>query len=127
MTKHDMGKEDKLIQHKDEEGIVSVNTRFADEDVWLSQEQLVTIYQTTQENVSIHISNIYSDTELEKEETYKEFILVRQEGKRHVHRIIDQYNLDVLSPWFIGGSRPLMFAFLYGRRSGCMSISRRDP
>lgn len=33
MTKHDMGKEDKLIQHKDEEGIVSVNTRFADEDV----------------------------------------------------------------------------------------------
>ena len=116
-----------MILYKDDEGTVSVNTRFADEDVWLTREQLATIYQTTQENVSIHISNIYSDTELEKEGTYKEFILVRQEGKRHVHRIIDHYNLNVLSPWFIGVCPPLRFAFLYGRRSGCMSKSKRDP
>jgi hypothetical protein len=45
-------KENKLILYKDESGRVSVNTRFADEDVWLTQEQLATIYQTTQENVS---------------------------------------------------------------------------
>jgi len=44
----------------------------------------------------MHISNIYSDNELEKEGTYKKFLLVRQEGKRQVHRNIDHYNLDVI-------------------------------
>ena len=91
-----MDKENKLILYKDEEGRVSVNTRFADEDVWLTQEQLATIYQTTQENVSMHITNIYTDNELDKEGTYKTFLLVRQEGKRHVRRNIDHYNLDVI-------------------------------
>ena len=81
-----MDKENKLILYKDEEGRVSVNTRFADEDVWLTQEQLATIYQTTQENVSMHITNIYTDNELDKEGTYKKFLLVRQEGKRKVRR-----------------------------------------
>ena len=91
-----MDKENKLILYKDEEGRVSVNTRFADEDVWLTQEQLATIYQTTQENVSMHITNIYTDNELNKEGTYKKFLLVRQEGKRQVRRNIDHYNLDVI-------------------------------
>ena len=91
-----MDKENKLILYKDEEGRVSVNTRFADEDVWLTQEQLATIYQTTQENVSMHITNIYTDNELDKEGTYKKFLLVRQEGKRQVRRNIDHYNLDVI-------------------------------
>ena len=72
-----MDKENKLILYKDEEGRVSMNTRFADEDVWLTQEQLATIYQTTQENVSMHITNIYADNELDKEGTYKKFLLVR--------------------------------------------------
>ena len=89
-------KENKLILYKDEEGRVSVNTRFADEDVWLTQNQLAEIYQTTQENISMHISNIYADGELEKEGTYKKFLLVQQEGKRQVHRNIDHYNLDMI-------------------------------
>ena len=91
-----MDKENKLILYKDEEGRVSVNTRFADEDVWLTQEQLAAIYQTTQENVSMHITNIYTDNELDKEGTYKKFLLVRQEGKRQVRRNIDHYNLDII-------------------------------
>ena len=93
---NNMDKENKLILYKDEEGRVSVNTRFADEDVWLTQEQLATIYQTTQENVSMHITNIYTDNELDKEGTYKKFLLVRQEGKRQVRRNIDHYNLDII-------------------------------
>ncbi len=98
-----MDKENKLILYKDEEGKVSVNTRFADEDVWLTQDQLADIYQTTQENISMHISNIYADGELEKEGTYKKFLLVlcqakrhgraRQEGKRQVRCNMDHYNL----------------------------------
>ena len=88
--------ENKLILYKDEEGKVSVNTRFADEDVWLTQDQLAEIYQTTQENISMHISNIYADGELDKEGTYKKFLLVRQEGRRQVRRNLDHYNLDMI-------------------------------
>ncbi|MBQ6208198.1 MAG: virulence RhuM family protein [Prevotella sp.] len=91
-----MNKENKLILYRDDEGRVSVNTRFADEDVWLTQEQLAEIYQTTQENVSMHISNIFLDGELDKNRTYKKFLLVRQEGNRQVRRNIDHYNLDVI-------------------------------
>ena len=75
---------------------MSVNVRFADEDVWLTQEQLSVIYDTTQENISIHIRNIYADEELAKEATYKKYLLVRQEGNRNVSRNIDHYNLDMI-------------------------------
>ena len=81
-----MDKENKLILYKDEEGRVSVNTRFVDEDVWLTREQLAEIYATTPQNISLHIGNIYQDKELSEEGTRKNFFLVRQEGKRQVNR-----------------------------------------
>ena len=92
-----MDKENKLILYKDEEGKLSVNTRFADEDVWLTQAQLAEIYQTTQQNVSLHLQGIYGDKELDDDErTHKKYLLVRQEGKRKVQREIEHYNLDVI-------------------------------
>lgn len=89
-------KENKLILYKDDEGKVSVNVRFADEDVWLTQEQLALVYGTTQQNISQHVVNIYKDEELEDEATHKKFLLVRQEGSRKVNRNIDHYNLDMI-------------------------------
>ena len=90
-------KENKLILYKDDEGRVSVNVRFADEDVWLTQAQLAAIYATTQQNISLHLKGIYGDSELEDNEgTHKKYLLVRQEGKRQVKREIDHYNLDVI-------------------------------
>ena len=91
-----MDKENKLILYKDEEGRVSVNTRFADEDVWLTQQQLAEIYSTTKQNVSQHIDNILADGELEENRTVKNFLTVRQEGKRQVRRDITYYNLDMI-------------------------------
>ena len=81
-----MDKENKLILYKDEEGRVSVNTRFADEDVWLTREQLAEIYATTPQNISLNVGNIYQDKVLSEEGTRKNFFLVRQEGKRQVRR-----------------------------------------
>ena len=81
-----MDKENKLILYKDDEGKVSVNTRCADEDVWLTQQQLAEIYSTTKQNVSQHIDNILADGELEVNRTVKNFLTVRQEGKRQVRR-----------------------------------------
>ena len=63
-----MNKENKLILYKDEDGRVSVNTRFADEDVWLTQAQLVEIYQSSKSNISEHLTNIFADKELDKDE-----------------------------------------------------------
>lgn len=91
-----MEKENKLILFKDNDGKVSVNVRFADEDVWLTQEQLAQIYATTQQNVSQHVKSIYADEELTDEATHKKFLLVRQEGSRQVKREIDHYNLDMI-------------------------------
>ena len=89
-------KDNKLILYTDETGKVSVETRFADEDVWLTQEQLATIYDTTQQNISQHLLGIYADKELAQEATHKKFLLVRQEGARTVNRHIDHYNLDMI-------------------------------
>ena len=91
-----MNKENKLILYKDDEGKVNVNVRFADEDVWLTRENLAEIYVTTPQNISLHVGNIYQDKELSEEGTRKKFFLVRQEGKRQVHREIDHYNLDMI-------------------------------
>ena len=58
MIKAMADKENKLILYKDDEGKVTVNTRFADEDVWLTQAQLVEIYQSSKSNISEHLKNI---------------------------------------------------------------------
>ena len=91
-----MDKENKIILYKDDDGKVSVNTRFADEDVWLTQAQLAEIYQTTKQNVSQHIDHILSDGELDENRTVKNFLTVREEGKRKVQRDITYYNLDMI-------------------------------
>ena len=85
-----------LIIYQDDNGLVKVNVRFADEDVWLTQGQLAEIYDTTQQNIALHIKNIYADKELADEATHKKYLLVRQEGYRNVQRNIDHYNLDMI-------------------------------
>lgn len=89
-------KENKILIYQDDNGITKVNVRFSDEDVWLTQAQLAEIYDTTQENISMHIKIIYKDAELQEDRTYKDFLLVRQEGKRSVQRNIAHYNLDII-------------------------------
>ena len=88
--------ENNIILYTDENGKTDISVRFADEDVWVTQKQLAEIYQTTQQNISLHIENIYNDGELPKEGTHKYFLLVQQEGSRQVKREIEHYNLDVI-------------------------------
>ena len=67
-------------------GAAKVSARFADDDVWLTQQQLAEIYETSQQNISLHLKTIYEDGELLKEATYKDFLLVQKEGGREVKR-----------------------------------------
>ena len=58
--------ENNILIYQDEDGITKVSVKFSDEDVWLTQNQIAEIYKTTQQNISLHINNIYKDNELEK-------------------------------------------------------------
>ena len=91
-----MDKQNQIILYQDDNDITRVSVRFADEDLWLTQNQLAEIYSTTRENVTMHINNIYADGELTKISTSKDFLLVRQEGNRQVQRNIAHYNLDMI-------------------------------
>ena len=88
-----MDKENKLILYKDDDGKVSVNTRFADEDVWLTQAQLVEIYQSSKSNISEHLSNIFADKELDQDAVVRNFRTTATAGKNYQ---VLHYNLDVI-------------------------------
>ena len=88
--------ENNIIIYQDEDGVTKVSVKFSDEDIWLTQNQIAEIYKTTQENISMHIKNIYKDGELENNSTNKKFLLVQNEGNRQVKRDIDHYNLDMI-------------------------------
>ena len=88
--------ENGIILYHDEDGITRVSVRFVDDDLWLTQNQIAEIYDTTQPNISQHIDGIFKDDELDARATHKKFLLVQTEGKRQVKREVSHYNLDVI-------------------------------
>ena len=86
-------KENKIILYKDEVGKVNVNVRFADEDVWLTQAQLVEIYQSSKSNISEHLKNIFEDKELDQDSVVRKFRTTAADGKSYQ---VLHYNLDVI-------------------------------
>lgn len=85
-----------IIIYEDKNGVTKINVKFIEEDVWLTQNQIAEIYQTTQQNLSQHINEIYKDKELNSDSTNKKFLSVQKEGNRNVKRNIDHYNLDMI-------------------------------
>jgi len=85
-----------VLIYQDDNGITKVSVRFSEEDIWVTQQQLAEVYDTTQQNISQHIDGIYKDGELMPGATNKKFLLVRTEGARQVKRNIDHYNLDII-------------------------------
>lgn len=67
-----------------------------DETVWLTQAQMVELFDSTKQNISLHINNVYNEKELIPKTTVKEYLTVQIEGKRSVKRNINYYNLDVI-------------------------------
>ncbi|NMD38541.1 MAG: virulence RhuM family protein [Christensenellaceae bacterium] len=91
-----MMNDNNVLIYQDDNGVTKVSVRFSDEDIWVTQQQLAEVYDTTQQNISQHIEGIYKDCELMPEATNKKFLLVRTEGTRQVKRNIDHYNLDII-------------------------------
>lgn len=85
-----------LIIYQTDDGRTLIETRLEDETVWLTQPMMAELFQTTQQNISQHIQNIYDESELTPESTHKDFLLVRREGSREVRRELAHYNLDMI-------------------------------
>lgn len=85
-----------FLFYQTEDGRTRLQVRVQDETVWLSQAQIAELFQTTQQNISLHLQNIFEEGELTAASTHKEFLSVRREGNRDVQRQLDYYNLDAI-------------------------------
>ena len=85
-----------IVIYTSEDSSVSLDTKLENETIWLTQDMMTKLFETTKQNISLHINNIYKDEELDKTSTVKEFLTVRKEGNRTVSRNIEYYNLDMI-------------------------------
>lgn len=85
-----------IIVYRPNELAEHVEVRIDEDTVWLSQQQMATLFNQTKQNISLHINNCFKENELDKISTVKESLTVQKEGKRNVQRSIEYYNLDVI-------------------------------
>ena len=85
-----------FIMYTTDDGQVEIEVRLEDENVWLTQNAMAELFNTTTSNINMHIKNIYTENELDEVSTIKESLIVRQEGNRKVERNIKFYNLDLI-------------------------------
>jgi hypothetical protein len=85
-----------LILYRTEDGRTRIQCRFEDETLWLTQAQIAELFQTTPQNITLHLKEIFADGELMEEATCKEYLQVRREGEREVTRSLRHYRLEVV-------------------------------
>lgn len=85
-----------ILIYQSDDGLTNIEVKVQDETVWLTQQQMADLFQTSRTNVVEHIKNIYDESELDKESTCRNFRQVRKEGNREVAREIPFYNLDMI-------------------------------
>ena len=87
---------DEIILYRPDELAEHIEVRLEDDTVWLSQQQMATLFNQTKQNISLHINNCFKEGELVRMPTVKESLTVQKEGNRTVKRKIELYNLDVI-------------------------------
>ena len=85
-----------IVIYTSADGKISLDTKLENETIWLTQDMMAKLFETTPQNITMHIKNIYEDEELEQNSTCKDFLQVRNEGKRTVSRKLTHYNLDMI-------------------------------
>ena len=96
MNNQIIGNENNILFYNDEEGKVKIEVLLENEDVWLTQKSLAKLFDTTRNNITLHIGNIYKEDELDENSTSKDSLLVQTEGRRSVKRNLKIYNLDMI-------------------------------
>ncbi|ERT14806.1 virulence RhuM family protein [Photorhabdus temperata] len=85
-----------FIIYQTEDGETRLDVCFQDETVWLTQALMAELFQTSPENIQIHLKHIFMEGEIEQNSTTKDFLVVRKEGLRRVRRSLKHYNLDAI-------------------------------
>ena len=91
-----MNENNNIVIYQSEDGKVHLDVKYNEETMWLTQQQLCELYQTSKSNVSEHIKHIFEDNELTKDSTVRKFRTVQIEGSRSVERDVEHYNLDMI-------------------------------
>lgn len=85
-----------ILLYTSPDGEVQLDIRMQQDTMWMTQQMMAELFQTTVPNINVHIKNIYKESELQEEGTIKEFLIVRKEGSRTVRRPVNFYNLDMI-------------------------------
>ena len=85
-----------LVLYRTEDGRTRISCRVGDDSVWLTQAAIADLFETTPQNITLHIGAIYQEGELSEDATCKEYLQVRPEGSRQVSRRLKHYNLKVV-------------------------------
>lgn len=85
-----------ILIYQSEDGLTKIEVKIQDETVWLTQQQMADLFQTSRTNVVEHIAHIYEEFELDENSTCRKFRQVRKEGNREVSREMSYYNLDMI-------------------------------
>ena len=85
-----------FLIYQSEDGLINIEVKIQDETVWLTQQQMADLFQTSRTNIVEHIKHIYEERELDENSTCRKFRQVRKEGNREVLRELPYYNLDMI-------------------------------
>ena len=85
-----------IVIYTSEDGSISLDTKLENDTIWLTQDMIVTLFNSSKANISEHISHIFQEEELGRESTVRNFRTVRKEGSRNVSRNLEYYNLDMI-------------------------------
>ncbi len=85
-----------LVLYTTEDGCSRIECRFEGETIWLTQALISELFQTTPQNITIHLRAVYDEGELEEAATCKDYLQVRTEGSRRVSRVLKHYTLDAI-------------------------------
>lgn len=85
-----------IIIYQTEDGKTKIDVKLENETVWMTQKAIAELYQTTPQNITLHIKNIYEEGELEENSTCKNYLQVQTEGNRTVQRNSRHYNLELI-------------------------------
>lgn len=86
----------KILIYQNEKGDTKIDVYFTEDTIWMTQRTMAELYQTTPQNITTHIKNIYEDGELDMDSTCKDYLQVQSEGDRAVQRARKFYNLDMI-------------------------------
>ena len=90
-----MNEQNEIVLYQPNENL-QLQVRIENDTVWLTQTQMVQLFASTKQNISLHINNIFREGELEEISTVKEYLTVQREGNRDITRKVKYYNLDVI-------------------------------